>query len=356
MGDPVNSYGGAIMSDSGLIASSDYVGFSFYERVTYFVLAGNVRTFTTSCPTFPAIFIKAGQGVAFGILSVRKNETGYLIDIISDGSCELLIFKQMSDEPLSGYGIAFLNADGKVTYISNKKMLALNSIGVVSSDSQVLSVTGDCATYSAANLLTESSASDEWVQVSTGVGTEYVKVSNYTCEYVPVQVTKYGFRDTTVFECGYVPGWDGTPSFSCYNKTVSQFTSWTETEMQLQCGNKETMQFVTYITYTSALVRTTSWKISRGCVYFNGASLTFRWVLHKDGFYKDIINSMTTTTALTGGGAVVSPTLSIAEINAALGVEAYRGELARGNVFPYSNGAHNTKSVIAGTLLEARYV
>lgn len=317
-------YGGAIMSDAGLIASSDYTGFAKHESVTAYTTSGNVRTFFTSAPTAPFVVICPAANVAVGILAIRSTAGGYYIDVISDGHCTIIVFVVLTGAP-SGFGLAFFDGSGNPTYISSRKMLALKSLGLVSAASSMAAL-GDAVSYSAAHLYGTTSQSEQTLIVGGGVDAQYIPVNTYVC----------GMK--SVFQCGFRTSWDGTSSYQC----------WTEDQYVCEWQMVNTWVYTNYQTW--AQVRKTDWNIYRGAAFFSGGAVVFRWVLHKSGYFKDILNSWTNSQTST------PHPLTASDIVAAYQNSQYSGELTSGSTFPYTNVTHNLVATNAATLTKADYV
>jgi len=370
-------YGGAIMSDAGLVASSDYKGFSKYEFVTEYIQAGNVRTFFTSCSSMPVVFINSAENVAASILAIRKVSGGHYVDILSDGLCSLIIFAPLTASP-SGYGLAFFDASGSPTYISSMKMLALKAIGTLS-EIVTMSAPGNSFSYSAAHLYGTKTERTDLVSAGTTLVNIWGPVSTYICEWKDVYTWTSWYEDVNTQVCvwKYVSTWGNWYIYGTYydyskntyvmgyhyengyKDVYTNVCEWKPVSTRKEgfkyirtyvCEWKDVYQWIPVTSFIWASVRTTNWAIYRGAAFFSNGYVKFRWVLHKSGFYKDVLTSY--LDANTDNLFILSQN----QLMAAYQQEQAVGELTSGSNFPYTNVTSNLVPTQIAILSKEDYV
>ena len=330
-------YGGAIISDNGLVASSDYPGYMKHEVVSSYSRDGNVNTFFTSSPTYPMVFAKPVGTAAVGILAIRAATGGYYVDVLCDGSCSIIVFRAISGGA-SGFGLAFYNASGVLTYSSEKDMLASNSIASMAAGVSV-DVVGDAVSYSAAQLSCQKTYTAEYPQIDLW----YWVTSYYTQDYVCHDELQWQCGYQSQYQCNYV--YDYSTGFS---STVCSFVPVYVCQYVsvYVCQYVQTIHFVDNYLAIYADVTKTDWAIYRGAVFFSGGKLNYRWVLHKSGFYR------------TFNGATAAPGYSAPTPNEFYASQwgAHNGAIASGGSFPYTTQTYNGVLTYAATLRSSDYV
>lgn len=330
-------FGGAIISDNGLVASSDYPGYMKHEVVSSYSRDGNVNTFFTSSPTYPMVFAKPVGTAAVAILAIRSGVSGYYVDVLCDGACSIIVFRSISGAA-SGYGVAFYNASGALTYSSESDMLMCNSIASMA-DGVSVGVTGDAVSYSAAWLSCSKTNTAELPLIDTW----YWVTTYYTQDWV--------CKDELQWQCGTENQWVCGPVYDYASNRYIDVCGYAPVYVCKYvsvnvCNYVQTLHSVDNYREIYADVTKTDWSIYRGAVFFSGGTLNFRWILHKSGFFR-------TLNGVTDAPGYVKPTY-----NAFYASQwgAHNGSIASGGSFPYTAATYNGVLTYAATLRSSDYV
>jgi hypothetical protein len=147
---------------------------------------------------------------------------------------------------------------------------------------------------------------------------------NFSCSYVDTSSYQMvcGFQDVT----------------SCSYQNVQT------------CGFQQIMNFAE----VDALVRTTTWSVSRGVARIASTTISFDWLVHQSGYYKEIVqyNTFGFSSSLTGAflpPGYIPPFLFLTNNT------AYEGALTKDNRYPYTTDRANTGALACITAIRSDY-
>jgi hypothetical protein len=305
------SYGLYIKADNGtLLANTEFPSYVLHETVWPASADGNVFTYYSTSPSAPLCFMAIPIGVSAGVLSIESSGSAWIIRVISSSAVKVYVFRRiMQADGAVGYGANLYAADGSLTYSSSAKVLMANSIQPFSIGSVVNGGENNLVSHIAANTYAVRNVTYEQQLFHVYVADRYTKM---------VQVCRYD-----VFK-GYI--------------------CWYESRQ------------VEVIARIWGTVKRTDWQVMRGAIKRIPGQFAHDWVVHKSGYYKEVIEvrqSFTTTfstsdPAYAGGSSwayAFVPSLTERE-----------GTFSHENTFPYTDGISNNVSATVVMTQEADYV
>jgi hypothetical protein len=118
----------------------------------------------------------------------------------------------------------------------------------------------------------------------------------------------------------------------------------------------QTCGFQTIFNYAQidALVRTTTWSVDRGAARIASTTISFDWIRHQSGFYKEVVQYQTFGFSQNLTGAFLPP----GYIPPFLFIQAnsgYEGALTKDNRYPYTTDRANTGALACITAIRSDY-
>ncbi len=347
--------------DGSLLVTSDTPCYEMVGQFNPTSRTGNVNTYTVTSQAFPLIVVNCGSSGKAGVLAVEGWAGNWTVSVLSTTSCPILAFVPISGNATAGYGTAAYDASGRLVFDSFRKILNARHISPLAEGVSFQSTAGvNSVAYTSGPVRPAKSASQQWVNVEFWGYAD----TQYVCRYE----TQYNCRPETVYACNYV--YVCTPSFSCSYDPVSGGVSCGYVDScgyQSVCGNEtqtvcrtEVVQICEFVTITTiaqidALVRTTNWTIDRGVATLStSGAVGFDWLLHKSGYYKEVLEYRTFqySSTLDGRGLPIGyiPPLAFVQQNT-----AFEGELSQNNTYPYTSDRANTSAQTCITTTTSDY-
>lgn len=323
------SYGAYFIADDGtLLVSSEQPCYEFVADYSPTSRSGNVNTYVVNITPYPLVLINVGGGGAGGLLAIEGNPGNWVISVLATAGYSISVFRIVGGAP-SGYGLATFASNGSLCFDSTRKILNSKRVVSIGNGSSTSTPLADMVSYTSGQVRTASSVSDAWVYVNTFLQSNTV----YVCE------TQYIQSCSTTNIC--FP--DGSGGQFCYPQTFCQIIP---TQV---CGFRTINTF--YDIY--ARVRTTSWYIDRGVARLDpaGTGLSFDFLRHKEGFYKQVLFYAANTTSI---GQNVPPGY-IPPPAFISGQETFSGELTKNNTYPYTQTLNNLVNLTCITAKRSDY-
>jgi hypothetical protein len=353
-------YGAFFRADDGsLLVTSDTPCYEYVGEFSPSSRSGNVNTYSVNTATFPVVFVKCGVGNSGGILAIQGSSGAWTVSVLSSISCPIQVFTPINSASTSGYGMVAYDSSGRAVFDSSKKLLNARNVrslseGVSFATNDVV----DMVSYTCGPVKPNVSTSQQWVVIDSYMYTDMVYSCSYSIQYVchdqNVYVCTPTYQCTPSFTCGV----DYTGNFSCGYVDSCGIVSVCGYQWQSVCGyeNVQTCGYTQIFNYAEidGLVKTTTWSIERGVARINSnKTVSFDWILHKNGYYKEIIqyNTYGFASALTGGlpPGYVPGYLMIAPY------QGFEGELTKDNTFPYTTSRANQGALSCITAIRSDY-
>jgi hypothetical protein len=292
------------------------------------------------------VVVNCGVNNSAGVLAVEGSSGNWTISVLSSVYCNILVFIPINGSVSSGYGLATYDATGRLLFDSSKNILNARSVANLAENVSFQSAAGvDGVAYTSGPVKPSKTESSGWVLVEYLAST----VFEYSCWYE----NQYICRTTTNYVCSYdyvctsnfVCGIDYMGNFSCGSELSCGYAYNCNYVPVTSCGFElvQVCGYVTSIVYSAveAYVRTTDWQIERGTALVNSnGQVAFRWLLHKSGMYKTIVDYRIYSTATSATGTF--PTGYTPPAAFIVANEASSGELTKNNVYPYTTTRANT--------------
>lgn len=345
--------------DGSLLVTSDTPCYELYGEHAPTSRSGNVNTYSVGCAAFPMIVVNCGAGGKAGVLAVEGGAGNWTVSVLSNVSCNILSFVPIAGSVTAGYGLAAYDASGRLVFDSFRKILNARHINSLYEGASFQSTAGvNSVAYTSGPVKSGKSVSEQWVLVEWYAWTDSVYTCNYESQWI--------CRDQQVYQC--TPVYACYPLFTCGMDAFGGFSCWTEqscywtTECgyvtQQVCGFEQVQvcgwQTIQNFSEVDALVRTTNWTIERGVASMasNGV-VSFDWMLHKSGYYKEVVNYQTIgfSQSMSGGLPIGYFPPPIFFTN----TEVFEGELTKNNTFPYTSDRANTGALGCITAVRSDY-
>lgn len=355
-------FGGYFRANDGSLAvTSDTPCYELHGEHAVSSRTGNVNTYAVNTPVFPLVFVVCGVGNKAGVLAIGGSAGNWTISVLANVACNILSFKPITGNTSSGYGIATYDSLGNLVFDSDRKILNSKHVNVLSEETSFQSTSGvNSVAYTSGPVKPTKSQSESWVLVEAYGYTDTQYVCNteiqYNCYQEQVFVCNQVYVCTPVFSCNFDPFSGG---FSCGFVDSCSYQVICGFETQTNCRTEvvQVCSFVSIASFASieALVRTTDWTIERGVASISSAgSIAFEWLLHKSGYYKEVVQYRTLSYSfnLTGAGLPIGYVTPIAflQVN-----ESFEGELTKNNSFPYTTDRANTGALTCITAIRSDY-
>ncbi len=347
--------------DGSLLVTSDTPCYEMIGQFNPVSRSGNVNTYNVTSQAFPLIVVNCGVAGRAGVLAVEGGPGSWTVSVLSATSCPILAFVPISGNATSGYGMAAYDASGRLVFDSFRKILNARHISLLAEGISFQSTAGvDSVSYTSGPVRPASSASEQWVNVEAWAFADTQYICRYEMQYICQQQYVFVCRNeyvcTPTFSCSVDPF---TGGFSCGFVDSCGFQQVCANELQTVC-RFENVQICGFQTITSfaeinALIRTTNWTIERGVATLSATgAIGFDWLLHKSGYYKDVVRyeTFSYSSTLDGRGlppGYIPPPVFIQQNS------AFEGELSKDNTFPYTSNRANTGPLTCITAIKADY-
>lgn len=294
-------YGAFFIGDDGsLLVTSDSACYELYQTVGASSRSGNVNTYYSSAPSYPLVFIACGKGYSAGIMAIQGSPGSWTITAISTSNGLAYIFVPMTGNSTSGYGTAVYDANGNLTFDSNRNLLNARNVESLSSG-QVFSANPatNMVSYTAGGVYAPKTVTERW--------------------------ERWPQRDFTLYVFPY-----GMPT------PYDEHFFWVR-------------------------VRRTSWEIRRGAAKINDNTVNHEWVLHESGYYDEAIGIGVAVRryTFTYWGQAIKPAVpagpdTTEPFNGGW-VGTVSGPYGTGNTFPYTNTVNNDLQMTCITAVTSDY-
>lgn len=294
-------YGAFFIADNGsLLVTSDSACYELYQVVGASSRNGNVNVYYSSAPSYPLVFLNCGKGYSAGIMAIEGSPGSWTITAISTANCGAYIFVPMTGNTTSGYGTAVFDANGNLTFDSNRNLLNARNVESLAS-SQVFSAnpSTNMVSYTAAGVYAPKTVTERW--------------------------ERWAERDFTIYTYAY-----GIPM------PLDKHFFWVR-------------------------VRRTSWEIRRGAAKINDTSVNHEWVLHQSGYYDEAIGmgvAIRRYTILYGGSYYTPAAPAGPDNNTPFNgtwIGTVSGLYGPNNSFPYTNTVNNDVQMTCITAVTSDY-
>ena len=222
-------YGAFFIGDNGqLIVTSDSACYELYQTAWPYARSGNISTYSSSAQSYPLVFIACGKGYAAGVLAIQGGAGSWTITVISNVNCPIYVFTPMTGNNTWGYGTAVYDANGNLTFDSNRNLLNAKSVeALASGQSFWADPSVNMVSYTSAGIYAPVSVVDRW--------------------------ERWPERDFTLYVYPY-----GMPT------PYDRHFFWVR-------------------------VRRTTWNIYRGGAQINDSSISHVWLSHDSGYYDTVL-------------------------------------------------------------------
>ncbi len=291
-------FGGFFIGEGGtLLVTPDT---PCYELVGDFSAAsrsGNVNTYNVNTPEYPLVFVRCGTGQAAGLLAVEGSSGAWRVSVLSTVRATIQVFVPLRAAPKVGHGLMTFAPNGSPVFSSLRPVLNVRDVGALTEFSSFpLRAPLDMVSYTSGPVRPNATTVDS---VETVGSFRYTDV-RYTC-------IQQGFNQF------------GGPNYVCGYQNV----------------------IITVFVY--ARIRTTNWTIDRGVARVNsaGTAVGFDWLLHKSGFYKQILSYFASSWSGSTGpnGAPLGYAVPQSFIDSV--ITNVSGELSITNAYPYTSSRAN---------------
>lgn len=353
-------FGALFRADDGsLLVTSDTPCYELYGEFAPTSRSGNVNTYSVGCAAFPLIVVNCGAGGKAGVLAVEGGAGNWTVSVLANLSCNILAFIPISGSVTAGYGLAAYDASGRLVFDSFRKILNARHINSLYEGASFQSTAGvNSVAYTSGPVKPTKTESTQWVLLDYFFTTTPVytchTVNNYVCGYEAGTVWEWQTVCTPVFTCGT----DMFGNFGCWTEqSCSQqyvavpgqvyVCNWVQSQ---ECGYE-------WVNSSAAIygnVKTTTWTIDRGVASITGAGVvSFEWLRHKEGYYKEIIEFSGFSDSGTPTGS--TPYGYFPPIAVFQSTEVYEGELTKNNTFPYTTDRANSGPLGCITAVRSDY-
>lgn len=291
-------FGGFFIGDNAsLLVTPDTPCYELVGDFSATSRSGNVNTYTVNTPEYPFVFVRCGAGQAAGLLAVEGSSGAWRVSVLSSVNATIQVFVPLRAAPRTGYGVATFAPDGSPVFSSVRPVLnarGANALTEFLSFSVPSAI--DMVSYTSGPVRPNATV----VNSTEVVGTFRYTDVRYTC-------IQQGFNQF------------GGPNFVCGFQNV----------------------IITVTVYAN--IRTTNWTVDRGVARINsaGTAVTFDWLLHKSGFYKQILSYFASSWSGSTGpnGAPLGYAVPPSFVNSV--INDVSGELSITNAYPYTASRAN---------------
>ena len=354
-------FGALFRADDGsLLVTSDTPCYELFGTHAPYTRSGNVNMYVVPSNVFPLIVVNCGTSGKAGVLAVQSSAQGWTVSVLADSSCDILSFVPISGNVTTGYGLATYDAQGNLVFDSFRKILNARHINALTEGASFQSTAGvNSVAYTSGTVRPQKSVTTQTVSVASFAYTDVVYQCRYEVQYNCYQEQVYVCNYVAVVVPIFVCGIDAFGNFSCGFEDSIVYQNVCGFETQTVCRT-ETVQICEFITVLNiaeiyASVRTTSWTIDRSVASLAPTGqVIFEWLLHKSGYYKEVLSYETVgySQALGGNNLPVGyiPPLSFFTTN-----EAFEGELSKDDTYPYTTNRVNTLPIECITAVRSDY-
>lgn len=354
----MTNWGAFIKSDDGsLLVTPDTPCYEFVGEYSPWSRSGNVNTYDVPLDEYPLIFINIGANNSAGILAVETVTGGWRISVLASVNCSILVFRRISGAP-AGYGMAVYGANGQLMFDSSRNVLNVRNAANLSEGGSFAASPGvDSVSYTCGPVWPSQTQSERWEFVNTYIepDQQYICTRNFECNWVQECSFRHVCRTTSQFICRI----DFSGRQTCSFEPVQTCGFENVCEQVQRCGFVERCQWIwinnTYDIY--ARVRRTDWVIRRGVAQINSGSVSFNWLVHKSGYYDDVLylSSSTISSVPPGQGIVFVPPGYMAPDPHFSSILFVQGELNRTNTYPYTASRANQLGLTCLTSVRSDY-
>ena len=355
----MTNWGAFIKSDDGsLLVTPDTPCYEFVGEYSPWSRSGNVNTYDVPLDEYPLIFINIGANNSAGILAVETVTGGWRISVLASVNCSILVFRRISGAP-AGYGMAVYGANGQLMFDSSRNVLNVRNAANLSEGGSFAASSGvDSVSYTCGPVWPSQTQSERWEFVNTYIepDRQYICTNTFECNWVQECSFRHVCRTTSQFICRI----DFSGRQTCSFEPVQTCGFENVCEQVQRCGFVERCQWIwinnTYDIY--ARVRRTDWVIRRGVAQINSGSVSFNWLVHKSGYYDDVLylSSSTISSVPPGQGIVFVPPGYMAPDPHFSSILFVQGELNRTNTYPYTASRANQLGLTCLTSVRSDYV
>jgi len=343
-------------SDGSLLVTPDTPCYELAGEYFPTSRVGNVNTYYVPLGEYPLIFVNAGVGNSAGILAVETASGGWTVSVLANVSCSILVFKLISGTA-TGYGMAVYGSAGNLLFDTNRNVLNVRNAGNIAEGSSFASTTGvNAVSYTCGPVWPSQTQSERWELIDSYVfvDQQYICSEQFVCE----QVYECSQQYVCGFETQFVCGFDFFGNYSCSPQSVYVCGFQTVCEWVTRCGFKTVCEWVwvTNTYYIWARIRRTDWTIRRGTAQINSASVTFAWVVHKSGYYDDVVELVQSVSSTSTSGAGLPPPGYQPPPYFFTDTLQVQGELNRDNTYPYTTDRANQIGQTCLTAVRSDYV
>jgi hypothetical protein len=353
-------YGAFFIADDGtLLVTSDSPCYEFVAEVTPSSRTGNVNTYSVNTTVVPLIFVKCGSGYAGGVLAITGSSGSWTVSVLSDVSCNIEVFVPITGASTTGVGMAIYKSDGTPVFDSSKKILNARVINDLSEGVSFATPSGtDMVAYVSGPVKPASSTSDETVLVDSYGYTDRQYVCRQNFENVCTTNYEYVCRSQYVTSSSYQCTTDFSGNTSCGFVTTSGYQNVCGYEYVTSCSYQYVQhcgfEYIQTFADIYASVRTTTWTIERAVAKILDTTISFSWLLHQSGYYKEILSYDTQGYTL-GLTSFFLPSGYIPPVIFINNNTNYSGALTKDNRYPYTTSRANTGALACITSIRSDY-
>lgn len=355
-------FGALFRADDGsLLVTSDTPTYEFVQELDPASRSGNVSVYNVTTTAYPLVFVNCGRENSGSVLAIEGFAGAWTVTVLSNVSCKIEVFVPLTSASESGVGMVIYDANGKPVFDTNKKILNARAIGTLYESGAALAspVGTNMVAYTGGPVRPAKTESSEWVlmeswayadtQYLCSYENQYVCTTSDVCNIVWQQVC------TPQFTCGL----DYMGNFSCYYVDSCSLQPVTVCSPQQSCSYQlvQVCGFQTIMNYADiyAQVKTTSWTIDRAVAKISSdSSVSFDWLLHQSGYYKEITNYATYGYSFSLNGSSLPPSYIPSPVFIT-NTETYNGILTKDNKYPYTSDRANTGALTCITGVRSDY-
>lgn len=355
----MTNWGAFIKSDDGsLLVTPDTPCYEFVGEYSPWSRSGNVNTYDVPLDEYPLIFINIGANNSAGILAVETVTGGWRISVLASVTCSILVFRRIRGAP-AGYGMAVYGANGQLMFDSSRNVLNVRNAANLSEGVSFAASPGvDSVSYTCGPVWPSQTQSDRWefVQSYRDSNQEYSCTRNFECNWVDECSFQQVCRTTSEYVCRT----DFSGRQTCGFEPVQRCNFENVCQRVQRCAFVERCQWIWVDTIYDiyALVRRTNWVIHRGVAQVNSGSVSFNWLVHKSGYYDDVVRLWSTTLSSVppGQGTNTMPPGYVPPDPHFTAILSVQGELTRTNTYPYTASRANQLGLTCLTSVRSDYV
>lgn len=323
-------------TDGTLLVSADTPTYELVQQLNPSSRSGNVSIYVSSSVGYPLVFVRCGAGYSASVLAIEGGPSSWVITVLCNVSCPAYIFAKLSSVSTSGVGLVVFDADGNPVFDTSKLILNARVVSLLDENVTFQSVSGtNMVAYTGGPVKPSRSVSESWVLV------DYYAFT--TTEYVCQQELQYVCNTTYQYQCSP----DGFGGQSCSYVPVQSCSYQYVTVCRWVTINNTASIY--------AKVRRTDWSIERATARINANDvISFQWLLHRSGFYNEVIEYMTYSYSYALNALNLPPNYFPPPAFFA-NTETYSGILTKNNRYPYTTDRANTGSLTCITGVSSDY-